>query len=159
MKLTTIAFVLLFGALSASADDAGRIPVATFTAASGHVSPEFAYVKQCQIFRDHVLFTMTGPVIHVMPYSTGVTYTPEVPDYETADQLVRKAFHGKIVEGEMGPTDGPTQSFEGVLPLGWDGSQTVTLRTKGNRNFFNLSPATKPLIRFIRANCADAISF
>jgi hypothetical protein len=128
-------------------------PVARYTENNGPVAPTYAWEKTCEIYADETYHATGGPAMEGTSYFSLTTYTHEIPDYATAVRAVKMAYHGVIEVGQAGPNGGGQKKFEGVLTVGAGAPLYVLLASKGFHNDRNLSKATAPLIRFIKANC------
>ncbi len=130
---------------------AGETPLLSFSSNNGSVAPQYRVVHSCDIFRDHLVQDTTGRSVRSVPVIKQISWTTDVPNAQTAIELLEKASLGKVKRFPA-PIGGGVDSFEGILQ-GREHYTLVTLLLSGGQNARNTSKAAKTLVKFINYNC------
>jgi len=146
MKFSFLIVSLVFSAAAFATEPPNAL--LRLEAASGFVPSHLAWKKLCRVFNERVLYNLdkaSGEKIH---QSRRIVFTRKVRNLNEAIRLVAEARRGTIVKSNA-PTDGNSYHYTGLYS-----NKTVELKQYYSAVFIdNNSPATKPLVEFVDANC------
>lgn len=153
MKSVILGSMLLLGSLVASANESTRLLEVRLN--SGFTPPVHSYYVKCAVTSTMVTTeSRKGNATTPDFSSAAVVWTKEVPNEKTALVLLNAAAKSRSLTEEMGPTDGPSSVFTGILE-GTVVDRMVKLYIDYSEvRYTNPSKGVKALVEFGRANCA-----
>ena len=153
MKSLVLGSMIFFTATLASASESTRLMEVRLH--SGFTPPQYSYAVKCEISSMYVMVESRKGNVKTSDYSSKeVVWTKAVPNVKAALTLITAAARSKKLVESMGPTDGPSSVYTGVLEgdvvdrmvkLSIDYSEVVRL---------NPAKGVEALVEFGQANCA-----
>jgi len=149
MKYLLLIFVALSSQAFAGELDGELMDVHYY---SGYVPVQHMYAVHCQIASDFVSMTVQKGTSDPKTTVQHVVFTDAVKNVADARALIQDAAKSETLIETIGPTDGPTAIYVGIIP-GKVVTQFVKLQTKGQAGLKNPAAGVDALVEFANKNC------
>ncbi len=152
MKSIALGTMLLLGSVFASASESTQLLEVRLN--SGFTPPEYSYYVKCQVTSTMVsVESRKGNATAPNFSNAAVVWTKAVPNEKTALALLNAAAKSKSLTEAMGPTDGPSSVYTGVLE-GEVVDRMVKLYVDySDVRYTNPAKGVDALVEFGQANC------